>query len=252
MTHAETIEILELLMEGIHPVTGEILSKDVLSEPDVILAMRAAIRALRLIDDKQKNSLKDNHTAAQYQTKRNRMNAGRPWTSEDDKRLKELFQGQASTEEMCEILQRRPRGLNNRMVYLGLIQPEPNYAGNPAIPGMERAGMSWSHEEDQILRMMFDQQKPLGEIAQALHRSERSIQFRMERLQLIDNAENYPESSAHNTRKDNEDLKRRYLSGQSIADIAACYHMPEQAIRARLFYLGLSSQSPVSLPILNK
>ncbi len=252
MTQADAIKILELLMEGIHPVTGEILSEDVLSEPEVLLAMRAAIRALRLVEDKQKSNLKENSTAAQYMTERNRLNAGRPWTSEDDKRLKELFQEQASTEEMCGALQRRPRGLNHRMVYLGLIQPEPKHAGNPVVPGMERAGMPWSHEEEQTLQMMFNQQKPLDEIATALHRSERSIRFRMERLQLIDNAENYPESSEHSTRKDNEDLKRRYLSGQSIADIAACYHMPEQAIRARLFYLGLSAQSPVSLPIPNK
>ena len=36
MTHRRAIDILELLMEGIHPVTGEILTENVLSEPDVI------------------------------------------------------------------------------------------------------------------------------------------------------------------------------------------------------------------------
>ena len=91
---------------------------------------------------------------------------------------------------------------------------------------------------------MFDQQRPLEEIAKALKRSERGIQFRMERLQLIDNAENYPETEEQTTRKDNEDLKKRYLSGQSIAEIAASYHISEKAVQARLFYLGLSSRKP--------
>ena len=108
--------------------------------------------------------------------------------------------------------------------------------------------MSWTAEEEQKLRDLFNQQQPIDEIARALHRSERSIRFRMERLQLIDNADSYPESPEQSTRRDNEDLKKRYLRGESIVDIAACYHISENAVRARLFYLGLSTQSPVSLP----
>ena len=246
MKHTEAIEILELLMEGIHPVTGEILSDDdVLSEPDVILAMRAAIRALRFSVAEGKNRIQEKSISDQYLTKRNRLNAGRPWTPEDDKKLKELYQNNISLEEICSILQRRIRRVNNRLAFLGLIQPEANQF---KTPGMERAGMSWTVEEEQKLRDLFNQQQPIDEIARALHRSERSIRFRMERLQLIDNADSYPESPEQSTRRDNEDLKKRYLRGESIVDIAACYHISENAVRARLFYLGLSTQSPVSLP----
>ena len=55
MTHAEAIHILELLMEGIHPATGEILTEDIFSEPDVIFSIRIAIRALRSQEREQKH-----------------------------------------------------------------------------------------------------------------------------------------------------------------------------------------------------
>lgn len=246
MKQTEAIEILELLMEGIHPVTGEILSDDdVLSEPDVILAMRAAVRALHFSVVEGKGGIQEKNDSDQYLTKRNRLNAGRPWTPEDDRKLNELYRDNTSLEEICSILQRRIRGVNNRLAFLGLIQTERDPY---RTPGMERAGMSWTPEEDQKLLDLFNQQQPIDAIARALHRSERSIRFRMERLQLIDNADRYPESPEQSTRKDHEDIKRRYLRGESIVDIAACYHISENAVRARLFYLGLSTQSPVSLP----
>lgn len=247
MTHRQAIDILELLMEGIHPVTGEILPENVLSEPDVIMAIRSAIRALRMAAVNERKMIEGNNLPEQRLTKKGTLDAGRPWTEEDDKRLKELYLRQVSIGEMCDSLQRRPRGVNNRLIFLGLVQPEVNRYGRPLTSGMERAGMPWFSEEDQKLRELFNQQKPLHEIANALHRSERSIEFRMERLQLIDNAEDYPESVRNRTRRDNEDLKQRYLSGQSVEDIAACYQIPEKSIRARLFYMGLSKESPISI-----
>ena len=248
MTYAEAIHILELLMEGIHPVTGKYLSEELFSEPDIIFSIRLAIRALRSEEKKQSPETEKEYSLENYCTKRNQLNAGRLWTPEDDKKLKELFQKQASIDEMCSALQRRPRGLNNRLEYLGMIPLKTNDDGKPVSFNMERAGKPWYPEEDQKLREMFDQQKPLEEMAKALKRSERGVQFRLERLQLIDHAGNYPETDEQTTRKDSEDLKKRYLSGQSIAEIAAAYHLSEKAILARLFYLGLSSRSPDLLP----
>lgn len=247
MTHRQAIDILELLMEGINPVTGEILPENMLSEPDVILAIRSAIRALRVAAENERKAIEENDLCEQHFTKKGTRDAGRPWTAEDDQRLKKLYEKHVSIDDMCAILQRRPRGLNNRMIFLGLVQPEVNRYSRPLTPGMERAGMPWFSEEDQKLQELFNQQKPLREIATTLHRSERSIEFRMERLQLIDNAEDYPESVRNSTRRDNDDLRQRYLSGQSVEDIAACYQIPEKAIRARLFYMGLSMESPISI-----
>ncbi len=248
MTKKNAVDILELLMEGIHPVTGEILPEDLLSDPDVIMALRTAIRVLRLTDDDRETNPEGDNPETKYLTKRNHLNAGRPWTPEDDRKLRELYESKTSPEKICTLLQRRARGVSNRLECLGLIQPEANQYGKPAAPGLERAGKPWYSEEDQKLRELFDQQIPIEQIAKAMGRSERSIQFRLERLRLIDNAENYPEQLDQTTRKDNDDLKRRYIGGQSIADIAACYHVTEAAIRARLFYLGLSKESPVPLP----
>lgn len=244
MSKKNAIDILELLMEGIHPVTGEILPEDLLSDPDVIMALRTAIRALRLAVDDQGTNPEEENPEMEYLTKRNRLNAGRPWTPEDDQKLKELHERRTPLEKMCTLLQRRARGVSNRLDFLGLTQPE----SRPLVLGLERAGKPWYPEEDQKLRELFDQQMPIDRIAKTMHRSERSIQFRLERLQLIDNAENYPERLGQTARIDNDDLKNRYIGGQSIADIAVCYHVTEAAIRARLFCLGLSRESPVPLP----
>lgn len=124
MTHAEAIHILELLMEGIHPATGEILTGDIFSEPDVIFSIRMAIRALRLEEREYKIEHENKDDLGRYITKRNRLNAGRPWTPKDDQKLTELFQQQATVDEMCVALQRRHRGLTNRLEYLGLIPTE--------------------------------------------------------------------------------------------------------------------------------
>ena len=67
-------------------------------------------------------------------------------------------------------------------------------------------------------------------------------------MQLIEDAENYPEETSASSRFDNEDLRRRFLHGETIGEIAEQYGQPEQAIRARLFYMGFGGSGPHVLP----
>ena len=98
------------------------------------------------------------------------------------------------------------------------------------------------------MREMFNEGKSIEEMMKAFHRSEKGNMYRLERLQLIENAENYPEDTGASSRFDNEDLRRRFLHGETIAEIAGLYGQSEKAIRARLFYMGFGGSGPSVLP----
>ena len=245
MNNERAIEVLEMLLDGIHPVTGEILSENgIHTEPDVIMALYKSVEALY---SETGGKIKAGSRQGQY-TKRGKLNAGRPWTEEDDQKLRQLFKNQVPVERMCVVLQRRPRGINNRLICLGLMQRTTDRYGNQIKPGLERVGTKWMPEEDARLREMFNDGKPIEEMMKTFHRSEKGIKYRLERLQLIEDAEKYPEETGTSSRFDNEDLRRRFLHGETVTQIAALYGQSEQAIRARLFYMGFGGSGPRVLP----
>ena len=245
MNNERAIEVLEMLLDGVHPVTGEILpEKGIHTEPDVIMALYKSVEA---IYSEAGGKFQARSTQGQY-TKRGKLNAGRPWSEEDDQELRKLYKNQVPVERMCVILQRRPRGINNRLMCLGLMQRTTDRYGNQIKPGLERVGTQWMPEEDARLREMFNEGKPIEEMMKAFHRSEKGIKYRLERLQLIEEAEKYPEETGTSSRFDNEDLRRRFLQEETVSQIAAIYGQSEQAIRARLFYIGLGGNGPRVLP----
>ena len=160
MDNERAIEVLEMLLDGIHPVTGEILSENgIHTEPDVIMALYKSVEALY---SETGGKIKAGSRQGQY-TKRGKLNAGRPWTEEDDQKLRQLFKNQVPVERMCVILQRRPRGINNRLMCLGLMQRTTDRYGNQIKPGLERVGTQWMPEEDARLREMFNEGKPIDD-----------------------------------------------------------------------------------------
>lgn len=81
--------LLETLMDGVNPITGELLPEEhVCQEPIVLRALHRALAALRASDEMQAN---DPH-------------AGRAWTQKDDAWLRQLCGTGASMEEMCHLL----------------------------------------------------------------------------------------------------------------------------------------------------
>ena len=102
------------------------------------------------------------------------------------------------------------------------------------------------------LREMFNEEKTIKDMMVVFHRTENGIKYRLEKLQLIDDAENYPEGNDTSPRIDNEDLRKRFLRGEEVSQIASLYGQSEQAIRARLFYMGLGGSGPHLLPDRNK
>ncbi len=114
-----TMTILERLIDGIHPITGEVLSDDhVCLEEDINAALRHALAAVAQLDDAPEE--------AKYIRKNGKLNAGRPWTAEDDLELMTLMQQGVDLEEICRRTQRRRRGVMNRWELLNAeIAPVP-------------------------------------------------------------------------------------------------------------------------------
>ena len=107
MTEQDTASVLEQLLEGIDPETGEMLAADhVCAEPTVIRALHTAIQALG---------------DSPYRNRNSRLNAGRPWSAEDDATLTTYYRNAMPLDEMCTRLQRRTRGIVNRLMVLGLL-----------------------------------------------------------------------------------------------------------------------------------
>ena len=249
MNYERAIEILEMLLNGIDPVTGEILpEKGTHAEPEVIRALYKGIQAL----SREAKQEKTEDISSEPGTTQRKVNANRPWTKEDDQQLMEFFRNQAPIEEICAVLQRRPIGINNRLVFLGLVERTTDRFGNQLKPGFERVFTPWQPEEDVRLREMFNEEKTIKDMMEVFHRTENGIKYRLEKLQLIDDAENYPEESDTSPRIDNEDLRERFLRSEKTSQIASLYGQSEQAIRARLFYMGLGGSGPHLLPDRNK
>lgn len=180
MTANGAREIIQAMLDGADPVTGEILPPEHLCNyPEVIDALHIA---MAYMPDKKPSPGK---------FRKGRLNAGRPWTAGDISELESLFKSGAAMDEMCRRLQRRERGVKRKLATLGLIESGEMPAKAP-IPGLERAGRAWTGEEEALLRKLHSDKRPIPEIAAEMRRSRYSIYCRMEKLGLYGEEYGYP------------------------------------------------------------
>ncbi len=100
-------EIVSALAEGIDPTTGEVLPEDsVYNKGEVVRALYAVLDRLETV--KPKRSLPKN--------------AGKPWTSEEDAKLKNCFESGMSKKELCAEFERTSGSISSRLVRLGLAK----------------------------------------------------------------------------------------------------------------------------------
>lgn len=108
MSNDRALEILQLMSDGINPLTGEILPEnDLCNQPDIIRALHTAVNVLEK-GDKSKSPLPEN--------------AGKPWTAEDDETLCRLFDSGVSTKELAEHFQRTKGAITSRLARLGKVE----------------------------------------------------------------------------------------------------------------------------------
>ena len=169
MNAMQAQEILQMLLNGIDPVTGEIFPNDHdCNEPDVIRAFHHAIAALGkeciLIQqkgigkpDKSKNPSTEN--------------AGKPWSSKDDENLIEMYENGASITEIAAHYKRTKGAIRSRLVKLGLEEDKYH------IPE-SRAGSDIPIDNEE-LRDRLLHGKTIPELAQEYGRTEKAIRARL-------------------------------------------------------------------------
>ena len=98
-------EILSALAEGVDPTTGEVLpDNSVCNKGEIVRAFYAVL----------------NHLDEKKPKKNMPANAGRPWSSKDDERLKICFESGMTKKELCVKFERTSGSISSRLSHLGL------------------------------------------------------------------------------------------------------------------------------------
>ena len=176
--------ILEALAAGVDPRTGELLPEEHVCMDRQVQS--ALTEALKLVSLRSKDLPVEAPSAVEdrYINKNGKLNAARPWTQEDDDMLRQLWRRKATMEEMCDVLQRKKRGIMNRVDYLTSIKQNPLPDDLHAPSGISRARLAWSEKDDDHLTRMIEGKESLEMICSHLGRSARSVFARAEALGL--------------------------------------------------------------------
>lgn len=100
-------ELLEILADGVNPLTGEILPDgDSCNQAEIVRALHVAVKTLEVAEKRSRPQPE---------------NAGKPWTVEDDKALCEMFDLGYSKKDIAAHFKRSGGSIAARLVRLGRI-----------------------------------------------------------------------------------------------------------------------------------
>lgn len=112
MNNQEAIKMIEALIDGINPLSDEPLASNSLClNSDIQRALHATIPAL------------ENMIKADLRRANLPVNAGQPWTEEQDKQLAEAFDNGDAITTLVAQHQRTRGSINSRLIKLGKITP---------------------------------------------------------------------------------------------------------------------------------
>jgi len=123
VNHSEAIRLLEALLQGVDPFTGEILDADIrLFHPQVI---RSLYHAIQLIQDESKSKPNKKNTNLP-------INNGNKWNEDLKLQLKSLFMDKDEIQEIASILGRTEGSITGQLSKMGiLIRTENGYIKAP-------------------------------------------------------------------------------------------------------------------------
>ena len=102
-------EILEMLADGVNPMTGEVLPySDSCNQVEVVRAIHAVLKHIAVEPEKPKRPMPEN--------------AGKPWTKDDEEILCRMFDTGCTEKEICNHFQRSSGAIAARLVRLGKIE----------------------------------------------------------------------------------------------------------------------------------
>lgn len=105
IVHAK--EIISALAEGVDPTTGEVLpDNSVCNKSEIVRAFYAVL----------------NHLDEKKPKKDMPANAGKPWSAEEDSKLKACYASGMSMKELCTEFKRTPGSITSRLARLGLAK----------------------------------------------------------------------------------------------------------------------------------
>jgi hypothetical protein len=108
-------QIIDILAQGIHPISGELMPEDSpYNAPPVIRALFAVSQAL---DGAAPTAAKPRRELP--------ANAGKAWLAEEDGKLEAAFAAGADVKQMAEELGRTTWAIEARLVKLGKMPPKP-------------------------------------------------------------------------------------------------------------------------------
>lgn len=185
MNNHEASILLERLLEGVHPITGEILpDHHACNDPQVLRALYKAINALRCVNN-------PSSTETPKRTRQSCANNQNPWTQDDDIYLRNACPQGIPINEMCSELRRSKQKVKLRLVYLGLA--DRSILGNSIYPKSEYAhqGLPWYPEDEKKLTVLYNSGLSPKEMSTEMKRSINSIMCRLEKLGLIESRHKY-------------------------------------------------------------
>ena len=107
-------ELLQILSDGINPLTGEILpADDSCNQVEIVRALNTVLRELEQQPQKKEKTASKNST---------HKNAGKPWSEADDTLLCSMFDEGCAKKDLCAYFKRSPGAITARLVRLGKIQ----------------------------------------------------------------------------------------------------------------------------------
>ena len=175
MDNQEACELLERLIAGVHPTTGELLANDsAYNDPMVLRALALAIQALRGAQEPARR------------TRESRANNRLSWTGEEDEFLRKAFSQGLTPSAIGAQLQRSEHNVKVRLNALGLASRE---ALGLRGAGSQGGRQVWSHEEDEFLRKAFSEGLTPQAVAAQLHRTANNVRLRLYAMGLASREE---------------------------------------------------------------
>lgn len=128
MSPERAVEIIENLVDGIHPLTGEILPEsNICEETGIVDALNCAIQVLnerivaeRAIEEYRRQQAKDDLEKENKTKRKLPENAGKPWSPEADAELLKLYKAGISVTEIAKQYKRTKGAIRSRLVELGM------------------------------------------------------------------------------------------------------------------------------------
>ncbi|HEY6482816.1 MAG TPA: hypothetical protein VIY54_04745 [Steroidobacteraceae bacterium] len=126
MQQQQARKILQALVQGIDPTTGEELpAGTVLQQADVLRALLAGVASLEQVAARAERRAQLPH------------NVGRAWSADEERTLGESFRAGGSIEQLAVQHARTVRAIEARLERLGLLTPEQrtttnSFTGSPA------------------------------------------------------------------------------------------------------------------------